>query len=147
MIHYFKKNRVGYLLAIMLLLLVSSCTNPGKSANRKMIKDYYTAYEKKDWTMLTSLLAEGFNFTSPMDDHIDLKTYKERCWPNAANIKRFDIEKLVVDGDDAFVTYNGWTNDGRSFRNTEVFKFKEGKILANTCYFGPGISFPNNTAK
>jgi ketosteroid isomerase-like protein len=141
-------KRVAFLFAIMLLLLGSSCTNQGnKSANQKIIKDYYAAYEKKDWNMLTSLLADGFNFTSPMDDHIDLKTYKERCWPNAANIKRFDIEKLIVDGDDAFVTYNGWTNDGKSFRNTEFFQFKEGKISANTCFFGPGISFPNNTAK
>ena len=97
--------------------------------------------------MLTSLLADGFTFTSPNDDHIDLKTYKERCWPNSANIKKFNIDKLIVDGDDAFVTYNGWTNDGRVFRNTEYFKFKDGKIMENACFFGPGISYPNNTAK
>ena len=144
----FKKNGVGYLFAITLLLLSSSCTNQGnKSSTQKIIKDYYAAYEKKDWNMLKSLLADGFTFTSPNDNHIDLKTYKERCWPNAYNIKRFDIDKLIVDGDDAFVTYNGWTNDGRVFRNTEYFKFKEGKIKENACFFGPGISFPNNTAK
>ena len=58
----------------------------------------------------------------------------------------FDIDKLIVDGDDAFVTYNGWTIDSRVFRNTEYFKLKEGKIKENACFFGPGISFPNNTA-
>ena len=147
MINKLKMNGLGCLLAIMLLLVGSGCTNMGKSAKEKSIKDYYAAYEKKDWNMLTSLLADGFNFTSPMDDHIDLKSYKERCWPNSANIKKFDIEKLVVDGDDAFVTYNGRTNDGRSFRNTEFFTFKEGKITSNTCFFGPGVSFPNNTGK
>jgi len=113
-------------------------------SNQKAIKDYYTAYEKKDWNILSSLLADGFIFNSPNDDHIDLKTYEERCWPNARNIKKFDIDKLIVDGDDAFVTYNGWTTDGRLFRNTEYFKFKEGKIKEVACYFGPGISFPNN---
>jgi ketosteroid isomerase-like protein len=146
MITKFKNIGFGCLLAT--LLFGSSCTNmDNKTSKEKMIKDYYGAYEKKDWNQLTSLLADGFVFNSPLDDHIDLNTYKERCWPNAVNIKRFDIEKLVVDGDDAFVTYNGWTNDGRLFRNTEYFRFQDGKIKENACYFGPGISFPNNTAK
>ncbi len=143
-----EKNWVVCLCAIPLFLFGSSCTNPGNThANQQAIKDYYTAYEKKDWNMLTSLLADGFIFNSPNDDHIDLKTYQKRCWPNSINIKRFDIEKLLVDGDDAFVTYNGWTTDGRLFRNTEYFKFKDGKIKENACFFGPGVSFPNNTGK
>jgi len=144
----FKKNGLGCLLAMMLLLLaIHSPAQGSKQSNEKIIKDYYAAFEKKDWNMLKSILAEGFTFTSPNDDHIDIATYKERCWPNAAKIKRFDIDKLMVKGDDAFVTYNGWTTDGRVFRNTEYFKFKEGKIKENACFFGPGISFPNNTAK
>jgi ketosteroid isomerase-like protein len=144
MVNKFIKNSVVLPVAIAVLLL-SSCTNTdNKLANQKLVKDYYAAYEKKDSGMLRSLFAEGFVFNSPNDDHIDLKTYYARCWPNCVNIKRFDIEKLVVDGDDAFVTYNGWTNDGRVFRNTEYFKFKDGKIKENACYFGPGISYPNN---
>jgi ketosteroid isomerase-like protein len=144
----FKKNVIVSLFAITMFLLSSSFTNLiNRPSNEKVIKNYYAAYEKKDWNMLTSLLADGFTFTSPNDDHIDLATYKERCWPNSANIKRFDIDKLIVKGDDAFVTYNGWTNDGREFRNTEYFKFKDGKIIENACFFGPGISFPNNTKK
>ena len=112
--------------------------------NEKVVRDVYAAYEKKDWNMLTSLFAKGFTFSSPVDDHIDLKTYKVRCWPNADNIKKFDIEKLVVDGDDVFVLYNGWNNDGKKFRNTEYFKLKDGKIEEFTCFFGPGISYPNS---
>jgi ketosteroid isomerase-like protein len=116
--------------------------------HEKVIKEYYAAYEKKDWHMLELILADGFTFTSPAgDDHINLKLYKERCWPNANNTKRFDLEKVIIDGDDAFVTYNGWTTDGRLFRNTERFKFKEGKIKENECFFGTGVSFPNNTKK
>jgi|GEM_PF-1000828 hypothetical protein len=147
MINTFKKNWVRSLFAIPLFLFGASCNKPGNGeANQKLIKDYYAAYEKKDWNMLNSLIADGFVFLSPNDDHIDLKTYKERCWPNSASIKKFDIEKLVIDGDDAFVTYNGWTNDGRLFRNTEYFKFKDGKIKENACYFGPGVSYPDNKA-
>ena len=116
--------------------------------NEKVIRQYYTAYEKKDWHMLELILADGFTFTSPAgDDHINLKLYKERCWPNANNTKKFDLEKIIIDGDDAFVTYNGWTTDDKLFRNTERFKLKDGKIIANECFFGSGISFPNNSKK
>ena len=156
MINNFKNNRTVFFLAMTLALLNCSCTSPVKespapdaindSSARQMVKEYYVAYEKKDWGLLNSILADGFTFTSPAgDDHINLKTYKERCWPNAEKTKRFDLEELVVNGNDAYVTYNGWTTDGRLFRNTERFKFKNGKIISNECFFGPGVSFPNNT--
>ena len=116
--------------------------------NEMVIRKYYSAYEKKDWHMLELILADGFTFTSPAgDDHINLKQYKERCWPNADSTRKFDLEKVIVAGDDAYVTYNGWTNDGRLFRNTERFKLKEGKIIENECFFGTGVNFPNNQAK
>ena len=41
------------------------------------------------------LLADGFVFNSPNDDHIDLKTYKERRWPNAVNIKKLVLKSLT----------------------------------------------------
>jgi ketosteroid isomerase-like protein len=116
-----------------------------RAANEKLIRYYYTAYEKKDWSMMEPILADGFTFTSPNgDDHINLKLYRERCWPNAKNIKKFDLEKVVIDGDDAYVTYNGSTTSGKLFRNTERFKFKEGKITENECFFGAGVNFPNS---
>lgn len=122
--------------------------SPDVAANEKVVRDYYAAYEKKDWRILEAILADNFTFTSPAgDDHIDVKKYKERCWPNSANTRKFDLEKVVVDGDDAFVTYNGWTNDGRRFRNTERFKLKDGKIVENECFFGTGVNFPNSGKK
>ena len=139
--------------SIIVWITISSYTgfaqkSPDMMKNEKAIKEYYAAYEKKDWHMLEMILADGFTFTSPAgDDHINLKLYKERCWPNANNTKRFDLEKVIIVGDDAFVTYNGWTTDDRLFRNTERFKFKEGKIVENECFFGTGISFPNNPGK
>jgi len=143
-----KKKSIGYAFAIAVILLCSNFTyQNSKASNEKVVRAVYAAYEKKDWNMLKSLFAEGFTFTSPVDDHIDIKEYKVRCWPNANNIKKFELEKVVVDGDDAFVLYNGWNNDGKKFRNTEYFKLKDGKIKEFTCFFGPGISFPNNTKK
>ncbi len=116
-----------------------------QSSNEKMIRVYYAAYEKKDWHMMEPILADAFTFTSPVDDHINLKAYKERCWPNAYKTKKFELEKIMIDGDEAYVTYNGWTTDGKLFRNTERFKFKGGKMVENECFFGTGVSFPNNT--
>jgi ketosteroid isomerase-like protein len=143
----FKKNGAGLFLLISLVMLNSRCSNMSKEASaQQKIKDYYAAYEKKDWNIMQPILAEGFTFTSPAgDDHINLKLYKERCWPNANNTKKFDLEKVIIDGDDAYVTYNGWTTDGKLFRNTERFKFKDGKIIENECFFGTGVNFPNNT--
>jgi ketosteroid isomerase-like protein len=122
--------------------------SPAMSNNEKIVRQYYTAYETKDWSLLEAILSPDFTFTSPAgDDHIDLAEYKKRCWPNSANTKKFEIEKILVSGDDAFVTYNGVTNHGNVFRNTEYFKLKDGKILKNECFFGPGVSFPNNEPK
>jgi ketosteroid isomerase-like protein len=140
------------LFAKSLLVALTLCCTIGfaqKSSdikrNEKAIREYYDAYVKKDWHMLELVLADNFTFTSPAgDDHINLKVYKERCWPNSQNTKKFDLKKLVLDGDEAFVLYEGWNNEGKSFRNTEHFKLKDGKIEENECFFGTGISFPNS---
>jgi SnoaL-like protein len=138
-------------IATFIMFLVIICSFAGcaqQPEKEKVLRQYYAAYEKKDWHMLELILTDGFTFTSPAgDDHINLKLYKERCWPNANNTKKFDLEKIMIDGEDAYVTYNGWTTDGKLFRNTERFKFKDGKIMENECFFGTGVSFPNNTAK
>ena len=115
--------------------------------NGKAIMAYYTAFEKNDWSLIQPVLADGFTFSSPVDEHIGLKEYKQKCWPNSASIKKFDVIKLIVKADEGFVTYNGWTTDGRLFRNTEYFTFKDGKIKTNECFFGPGVHYPNNTEK
>lgn len=134
----------------ILVVCAAMYPQPGfaqQSSKEKMVRDYYAAYVKKDWSSLEQLLAKGFTFSSPLDDHISLKAYKERCWPNCYKIKKFDVVKLMVNGDEAFVTYNGWTTDGKLFRNTEYFKFKDGKIMSDECFFGPGVNYPDNTAK
>ena len=118
-----------------------------QSPGEKLIRGYYAAYEKKDWGMLESTLADGFTFSSPINDHISLKEYKEKCWPNCYKCKKFEVVKLIANGDEAFVTYNGSTTDGKMFRNTEYFTFKDGKIKSNECFFGPGVNYPNNSGK
>ncbi len=133
------------LLTCLMVSCASRSTDSLHSKNEKIIRDYYGAYEKKDWHIMEVILADSFTFSSPAgDDHINLKVYKERCWPNCEKTKKFDVEKIIDNGDEAFVTYTGWTTNGKSFRNTEYFKFKDGKIMENECFFGTGINFPNN---
>jgi hypothetical protein len=135
-----------------ILIWMAICSHSGFAQNakanmshEKIIREYYSAYEKKDWPMLEAILAVDFTFTSPAgDDHINLKQYKERCWPNSANTRRFEIQNILTDGDVAFVCYNGYTNNGTLFRNAERFKLKDGKIIENECFFGTGINFPNS---
>ena len=139
------------LIIISITMPIIACfaqKSPDVVRNEIVIRKYYAAYEKKDLSMLEQILADEFTFTSPAgDDHINLAEYKKRCWPNSNNTKRFDLEKVVVVGNGGFVTYNGWTNDGRLFRNTERFKLKGGKIIENECFFGPGVNFPDKKPK
>jgi ketosteroid isomerase-like protein len=146
-----RKQTWVLLIAAYIAVSASPCfsqVSPDTTTNEKVVREYYTAYETKDWSIMEHILADGFTFTSPAgDDHIDLKKYKARCWPNSENTKKFDLEHVVVVGDVAYVTYNGWTNDGRLFRNTERFLLKDGKIMENECFFGTGVNFPNNQTK
>ena len=122
----------------------AQASGANNAVGEKLIRAYYAAFEKKDWSLMEPILADGFTFSSPLDDHINLAVFKERCWPNAGKIKRFDVEKLMVNGDSAFVIYNGWTNDGKLFRNSDYFTFRNGKIRAYECFFGPGVNYPNS---
>ena len=112
--------------------------------NVKAVKGWYYAWLNKDWNSLTQVLADGFTFSSPLDDHINTKAVKERCWSNAYKIKRVDVEQVIVNGDKAMVIGTGWTTEGKSFRNCDYFKLQNGKIITYECFFGPGVNFPNS---
>ena len=112
--------------------------------NGKIIKAWYTAWEQKDWNSMTQILADGFTFSSPLDDHIKIDAVKERCWPNAGMIKTVDVQQVIMNGDVVFVIANGYNTDGKLFRNCDYFTIKDGKITSYECFFGPGINFPTS---
>ncbi|HXD77536.1 MAG TPA: nuclear transport factor 2 family protein [Puia sp.] len=114
------------------------------TSNGKIIKAWYTAWETRDWNLMTQIVADGFTFSSPLDDHIKIDAMKERCWPNAGKIKSADVQQLVMSGDVAFVISNGYNTDGKLFRNCDYFTIKDGKISAYECFFGPGINYPTS---
>jgi ketosteroid isomerase-like protein len=102
----------------------------------KVIRAVFAAYMADDRKAVEDALTEDFRFTSPYDSEIDRKTYFERCWPNTDWVERHELEKIFVEGDEAFVTYTCLAKGGKSFRNTEFFAFEGDKIRRIDVYFG-----------
>jgi ketosteroid isomerase-like protein len=107
-----------------------------ESDQARIVRAIFEAYRTKDREAAEALLAGDFTFTSPYDDAIDRAAYFERCWPNSDRIREHVIERIFVDGDEAFVTYKAIANDGREFRNTEFFTLAGGRIRSVDVYFG-----------
>jgi ketosteroid isomerase-like protein len=121
------------------------------ATNEEVIHKWYAGWEKKDWAPLDRLLADDFTFSSANnDDHISKSTFKTRCWESQIDfIKHFDLERVTTGADDAFVKYLCHTKNGKSFRNVEYLRIKNGKLESIECYFGAQSSFPSavSTAK
>ncbi len=101
-----------------------------------LVRAYFGAYESENREAAETLLADDFTFTSPNDDAIDRATYFERCWPTNDAVRDQQIEKIVIDGDKAFVTYLCSSAGGKSFRNTEFLTFEGDRISSVNVYFG-----------
>jgi ketosteroid isomerase-like protein len=129
----------------------SAATNgaEGRSnmTKEEMIQAYYSAWEKKQWSTIESLLAEDFTFTSPNDDdHINKRAFRTRCWPTADWIVKIEMECVMAHGDDGFAKYLITTKDGKSLRNTEYFKFTDDRVKSIEVYFGGKRGYPGQQA-
>ena len=106
------------------------------TSKTKIIHAIFAAYLSNDRKAVEDALADDFRFTSPYDDGIDKATYFERCWRNADWIEQHELERIFVEGDEAFVTYKCIAKGGKNFRNTEFFSFEGDKIKRIDVYFG-----------
>jgi ketosteroid isomerase-like protein len=115
------------------------------SMNEEIIRKWYTAWVKKDFDTFNNLQADNFTFSSAAgDDHISKSTFKTQCWDTQAPlISSCDLERISTGTDDAFVKYVGHTTNGKSFRNVEYFRIKNGKFESLECYFGAASNFPS----
>jgi ketosteroid isomerase-like protein len=102
----------------------------------EIVRAIFAAYMANDRKAVEEAFAEDFRFTSPYDDAIDKATYFERCWRNSDWIERHELERFLVDGDEAFVTYKCAAKGGKNFRNTEFFSFEGDKVKRIDVYFG-----------
>jgi ketosteroid isomerase-like protein len=114
-------------------------------ANEEIVRKWYTAWGNKDLATFNLLLADDFTFSSAAgDDHISKSTFKTQCWDTQVDfIGNFDLERITTGAEDAFVKYLCHTKNGKSFRNVEYIRFKNGKLESIECYFGAQSSFPS----
>ena len=144
-----------YLLATGVCAMAGAVSLPGSASanasggqnltNEEMIRKWYGAWEKKDLDTFDVLLADNFTFTSAAgDDHISKSTFKTQCWDTQVDfIGHFDLERITTGADDAFVKYLCHTKNGKSFRNVEYLRIKNGKLESIECYFGAQSTFPS----
>jgi len=120
-----------------------------EAANEEIIRKWYAAWEQKDLSTFNTLLADNFTFSSAAgDDHISKSTFKSQCWDTQVNfIAHFDLEQITARADDAFVKYLCHTKNGKSFRNVEYLRIKNGRLESIECYFGAQSSFPSAVSK
>jgi len=143
------------LLAAGVCTLAGAASLPGSASasalggqnltTEEIIRKWYLAWEKKDLGAFNMLLADNFTFSSAAgDDHISKSTFKTQCWDTQIDfIERFDLERITTGAEDAFVKYLCHTKNGKSFRNVEYLRIKNGKFESIECYFGAQSSFPS----
>jgi ketosteroid isomerase-like protein len=119
------------------------------SQSDDVVRRYYRAWEVKDWHVMDALLTEDFTFTSAAgDDHINKSVFQTKCWGTQVDfIERFDLQRVIGDGNEAFVLYACRTKNGNTFRNVEYLKLKHDKVDAIECYFGAQASYPSAVSK
>lgn len=105
-----------------------------------LIRRNFAAFLAGDAETLEELFSDDFTFTSPRDNHISKAAYFERCFPGSEQFRAFHIEKLFVQGNEAFVRYQAELKDGTKFRNTEYMRVEGNQIKEVDVYFGATIT-------
>lgn len=132
--------------SLVIPALASAREESGLNSNsRDIIRKWYEGWEKKDWPPLDRLLTDDFTFTSAAgDDHISKGAFKTQCWESQIDfIERFDLRRVFGHGNEALVLYVCRTKNGKTFRNVEYLRLRDGKIESIECYFGAQSSFPS----
>jgi ketosteroid isomerase-like protein len=113
----------------------------------ELARRYYRVYQAADRASLEALLAPGFTFTSPWDDHIDRATYFSHCFVHAGEFRFRDDMRVFVQGDEAVVVYETEGKQGGTFRNAELLRFEGGRIASIEVFFGfiPGARAEKDT--
>src|SRR5262245_44114276 len=114
------KTQQFLLFWVLILMLQANSGYAQVQENEKIIKRYFSGWEKKDWNLVAENLADGFTFTSPApDDHISIDKFRQKCWVQADHIKKFDFVRIIGSGNEAFAIVHVITNEGKTIRNTE----------------------------
>ncbi|HEY1869726.1 MAG TPA: nuclear transport factor 2 family protein [Chitinophagaceae bacterium] len=134
---------------LTLLFFVAVMTVNGLFAQgtekEKAVQAYYSGFETHNWDLVASQLADGFTFTTPVNDHISVKEFKDSCWGTNRFTKKVNLIKMVQSGNDLILLVEIHTTDNKLARNVDIYTFSEGKIKSIEVFFGPGLKYPGNT--
>lgn len=105
--------------------------------NSDIVRASFQAYLAQDRDTAESLLAEGFVFTSPQDDHIDKAAFLQRCFPTAERLMSQELLHVVdLPGNDVFIMYEYQLKTGDRHRNTEVIAVRDEQLIETQVFFG-----------
>jgi hypothetical protein len=99
------------------------------------VKKALQAYVDKDRDAIEAVIGDPYSFTSPLDNALSRETYFERCWPNSESCTGMKFLQGAEVGDWAFIVYEG-SNGKKTFRNTELHRVRNGRIVETQVYFG-----------
>ena len=131
-------------LALGVAMAAETQAAPGD--NEKVLRAWFKLWaESRVWAPFDAILTDDFTFSSPNDqDHISKAEFKRQCWDTQINLTgKFDLELMASKGDQVFVKYLGRTIGGKTFRNVELHKVRNGQIASIECYFGGKMTFPS----
>jgi hypothetical protein len=131
-------------LILILLTCAAASVYAQDSEKAKAVRAYYAGFENHDWNTVASQLADGFTFTTPINDHINLEEYKANCWGTNKFFKKVNLIRMLESGNDLTLLVEINTTDNKTVRNVDVFTFSAGKIKSAEVFFGRGESYPGN---
>ena len=134
-------------LALLLFITVMTVTGlfAQNAEKEKAVKAYYSGFENHDWNEVASQLADGFTFTTPINDHISIKEFKDSCWGTNRYFKNVSFLKMMESGNDLMLLVEINTTDNKVVRNVDIYNFNSaGKIQSIEVFFGAGSKYPGN---
>jgi hypothetical protein len=112
---------------------------PGAS---EVVRSQFEAYREQDARSAERLLDDALRFTSPQDDHIDKRTFMERCFPTADRFVRQEIRQISEVAPGLVVLcYVYQLQDGTTHSNIELITVDSGRITEIRVYFGGPDTF------
>lgn len=105
------------------------------------VKRALQAYLDSDRAAIEAVIGDEYRFTSPVDNALDRATYFARCWPASAQMTAMDLVHGAEDGDLAWIVYEAAIG-GKRFRNAEVHRVRDGRIVETQVFFGWTLPHP-----
>ena len=108
-------------------------------SNSDTVTALMQAFRAGDRERAERLVAPGFRFTSPQDDHLDRATWFEVCFPTSSHFVSHETLQVLADGDLVFSRYEYELADGTRYRNMEAARVVDGQVVEVEVYFGGAV--------